>query len=198
MRLKRILIAGEGGQGVQAIAKILVEAAFRDGKKVTFLPNFGVEQRGGVSLGYIQISSDEISFPKFAKADIVVVLTERALARIEEYFQPETVLLFDNSLVSEKSLKKYQVEKVAIPALFFAKEKLVPKVFNMIILGALAGELAEIRSKTFEKVITGFFKEKIKKEPQIKHFNLRAFEMGEDTMRLLKEEVGWRKKVLAK
>lgn len=198
MELKRILIAGEGGQGVQAIAKILIHGAFKDKKQVTFLPNFGVEQRGGVSLAFIQIAKNEISFPKFQKADIVVVLTERALTRIEEYFTKDTVLIFDNSMVSEQKLKGYKVEKVAIPALFYAKQKLIPKVFNIIILGALFKEIGGLSEKVFEKTISEFFEDKIKKEPQLKHFNIRAFQIGADTMKLLKEESVWRKKALVK
>lgn len=196
MSLKRILIAGEGGQGVQAVAKLLVESAFAEKKAVTFLPNFGVEQRGGVSLGFIQISEEEISFPKFKKADIVVVLTSRALKRIEEYFIKDTVLIFDNSLVPEADIKGYRVEKAAIPALLFAKERLVPKVFNMVILGAVAEEIG-LSPKTLSKGIEKYFAAKIKKEPQLKHFNQTAFEMGYQTMRELKEGAKWRQKVLA-
>ena len=75
--LKRILVAGEGGQGVQAIASIIAKVAHGLNKKVVHLPNFGVEQRGGVSLAFIQISDEEISFPKFQDADIAVILAER-------------------------------------------------------------------------------------------------------------------------
>ena len=48
MARTKIVLAGEGGQGVQSIAKILVEAGYEAGKEVLYIPNFGVEQRGGV------------------------------------------------------------------------------------------------------------------------------------------------------
>jgi 2-oxoglutarate ferredoxin oxidoreductase subunit gamma len=184
--LKRILIAGEGGQGIQALAKILVGAAFADGKKVTFLPNFGVEQRGGVSLAYIQISDGDISFPKFQKADIVVCLAERAVRRIEEYLWDDTVFLFDNSLIQNSVISHLKVEKLAIPASHLAKEKLIPKVFNIIMLGALVREIGDLKWKTMEGEIVKVFAEKIKEEPQLKHFNLVAFEMGEDMVKGLR------------
>ena len=50
----KILIAGEGGQGVQTISKVLTETAYHKGLEISFVPNYGVEQRGGVSLGYIK------------------------------------------------------------------------------------------------------------------------------------------------
>jgi 2-oxoglutarate ferredoxin oxidoreductase subunit gamma len=187
MELKRILIAGEGGQGIQSMAHILTRAAFSEGKQVTFLPNFGIEQRGGVSLAFIQISDKLISFPKFQSADILVVLTKRAIKRIEKYVIPETILMFDNSLIGEADLAEFHVEKVAIPASYCAKEKLVPKVFNIIMLGALTKEIGSIASRHMEKQIEEFFADKIKEEPQLKHFNLRALELGEDMMKGIKK-----------
>jgi 2-oxoglutarate ferredoxin oxidoreductase subunit gamma len=49
-QIKKIIIAGEGGQGIQTIAHAFARAAFLDDLNVSFMPNYGVEQRGGVSL----------------------------------------------------------------------------------------------------------------------------------------------------
>jgi 2-oxoglutarate ferredoxin oxidoreductase subunit gamma len=187
MELKRILIAGEGGQGIQSMAHILSRAAFSEGKQVTYLPNFGIEQRGGVSLAFIQISDKIISFPKFQKADILVVLTKRAIKRIEKYIQPNTILMFDNSLIEAGDLSEFHVEKVAIPASSYAKEKLVPKVFNIIMLGALTREIGGLSPRRTEKQLEEFFADKIHEEPQLKHFNLRALEIGEDMIKRIKK-----------
>ena len=55
MSRTKIVLAGEGGQGVQSVAKILVEAGYEAGKQILYIPNFGVEQRGGVSIAFCQI-----------------------------------------------------------------------------------------------------------------------------------------------
>ena len=60
MSRTKIVLAGEGGQGVQSIAKILVEAGYEAGKQILYIPNFGVEQRGGVSIAFCQISDEKI------------------------------------------------------------------------------------------------------------------------------------------
>ena len=44
----KIVLAGEGGQGVQIIANMLAESAYAEGKEAAYIPNFGVEQRGGI------------------------------------------------------------------------------------------------------------------------------------------------------
>ena len=60
MARTRIVLAGEGGQGVQSIAKILVEAGYEAGKEILYIPNFGVEQRGGVSIAFCQVADEKI------------------------------------------------------------------------------------------------------------------------------------------
>lgn len=182
----RILIAGEGGQGIQVIAKILTEAAFASGKKVAYLPNFGVEQRGGVSLAFVQISDAEISFPKFHEADIVVILAERAIARIAENIGKHGKIIFDNSIVSPGKLDSFHNEKIAIPASLVAKEKIVPKVFNMIILGALVLEIGGIDAKYVKKSLQKNLADKYDKKPELKHFNLSAFVEGQKIAEELK------------
>lgn len=195
MKQTKILIAGEGGQGIQALAMILIKSYFEQKKKVVFLPNFGVEQRGGVSLAFVQISDILESFPKFGEADIVVLFSPRAIKRIENYFGKETLLIFDNSLVPEKALSHFRAEKMAIPATHMAKEKLVPRVFNTIMLGALVEEIGGAKNKVFESKIAEYFGDKIKKEPQLKHFNIRAFELGQNTAKLLKKDKKWYQKI---
>ncbi len=198
MKKNKILIAGEGGQGIQVIAKILAKVAYKSGYDVTYMPNFGVEQRGGVSLAFTQISNDKISFPKFQKADIVVLLAIRAKKRVERYFDEKTILLFDNSLIKEEEISSLKNTKIAIPATFFAKEKLVPKVFNIIILGALMGEVGGLKEKETIKILSEFFKDKYLKEPQLKHFNHKALEMGMGIIKSIKKEDKWRQKILKK
>lgn len=89
----KILIAGEGGQGIQTAAQVLAQAAFEEGKSVLYIPNFGVEQRGGVSLAFVVIDSQPVVYPKFEKADILVVLSPRAMERIKTYQSPQTKLI---------------------------------------------------------------------------------------------------------
>lgn len=196
MLAKKILIAGEGGQGIQSLAKIFVEAHYNLGKFVSFLPNFGVEQRGGVSIAFIQVSSQEIDFPKFDKADVVVLFAGRAIKRVEQYVDKDTIIIFDNSLIPEKNLTHLKNEKMAIPASHLAKTKLTPRVFNIIILGSLSAEIGEMKSKVFQEVIKEYFNAKIAKEPQLLNFNKRAFELGEGIVKSIKKESRWRKKIL--
>ncbi len=99
MSLVKIALAGEGGQGVQSIADILAQAGNDEGKEALYIPNFGIEQRGGVSLAYVQIAEDFIGSPKFVTGDLVIALSERAVARTSQYVGPQTVFVYDSSLI---------------------------------------------------------------------------------------------------
>jgi 2-oxoglutarate ferredoxin oxidoreductase subunit gamma len=97
----KIARAGEGGQGVQSSAEILAEAANEGGKNALYIPNFGVEQRGGVSIAFVQISDGEIGAPKFQKADILIPLSPRAVDRTQMHAGSDTIYIYDNSLITE-------------------------------------------------------------------------------------------------
>ncbi|MDW7650852.1 MAG: 2-oxoacid:acceptor oxidoreductase family protein [Bacillota bacterium] len=99
-RLVKIAIAGEGGQGVQAIGDILAESGNEEGKEALYIPNFGIEQRGGVSLAFVQISDEQIGSPKFQRGDIVIALSERAVARTQQYVTGDTLFVYDSSLIA--------------------------------------------------------------------------------------------------
>ncbi len=176
--VKRILVSGEGGQGVQTIAKVLAEAAYDSGEKALYVPNYGVEQRGGVSLGFVQISKEEIGFPKFQDADILVILAERAIERVIEYITKDTVVIYDETLVSEDKLKGISSEKIAIQALKCAEETMTGRVMNMIVLGFLANMVGGMSLDRMEKTVHERLKEKYERSPELKHFNTRALEIG--------------------
>lgn len=174
----RILIAGEGGQGVQTMAHVLAKVAFEAGLRVTFMPNYGVEQRGGVSLAFIQIGTGIIGFPKFSKADIVVNMRSRAVERIDEYVGNETLYVYDSDLIKGSEISHVVAEKLPIPATSVASDKLIPKVFNMILLGALVSELGIISPKLLYEGLEEELKAKYEKTPELRNFNKRAIDLG--------------------
>ncbi len=177
--VNRILIAGEGGQGVQLIAHVLARAAFYEGLHVTYLPNYGVEQRGGVSLAFLQIGTGIIGFPKFGKADLIVNMRNRAIERIDSYVSEETLYIYDSDLISSLELAHVTAEKLAIPATTLASKRLDNKVFNMIMAGALVTELGLLKTKSLEMALEDVLEEKYQKHPEFRHMNKKALDIGE-------------------
>lgn len=158
---KRIILGGEGGQGVQSAADILAQAAFEEGLEALYIPNFGIEQRGGVSLAFVQVGERPIGSPKFLRADLVVALSARSLARLQPYMGEESVILYDNSLLAPPEVAEEVVGRQAYNTIApeaFAERQLTdqrqkfPKIKTKVqrILGVPAGEIA--RSKLHPRV----------------------------------------------
>lgn len=230
----RIALAGEGGQGVQSIAEILAEAANEQGKQALYIPNFGVEQRGGVSIAFVQISEGPIGAPKFQEADILIPLSPRAVKRTTMHAGKDTIYIYDNSLISEGEvndnivgLQYFDVtppcptaaqpnndlpqdliagepktgsftkpspgvnpadipsvkKVVAIPANDIAKNELHPRVFNVIVLGAVIAATGVLPLDSIKAALEAKLGEKFKANPQLRDMNFKALERGYDLIK---------------
>jgi len=177
MTRARIVLAGEGGQGVQSIAKILVEAGYAADKKVLYIPNFGVEQRGGVSIAFCQISDTEIGEPRFSKGDIVMMLSDRAIERCGTYVDKNTTVIYDTSVCETKPEVEAK-EIIGIPANKMANEKLTSRVFNIIVLGVILKATNVVDMKYVKDAMELALGKKYKAKPELRDLNDRALELG--------------------
>ncbi len=236
----KILLAGEGGQGIQSIAEILAEAANSEGKEALYIPNFGVEQRGGISMAYLQITEagNKIGAPKFELADILIALSSRAIARTSHHAGKDTIYIYDNSLieasqvndqiiglqyfestppcptdkeevkireedvgdnrscayyheteVTEKNLPRNVKHIISIPANDIAQEELSPRVFNIMILGAVIAATKILPLAAIENALEEKLGEKFKKNPKLRDLNKKALARGYELLEsLLKGE----------
>ena len=179
----KIALGGEGGQGVQSVAKILVEAAYKEDKHVIYIPNFGIEQRGGVSIAFSQISDEPIGEAKFAKGDIIIMLSDRAIDRCAQYVDPEkSVVIYDSSLCLKKPEFKAK-EIIAIPAHQMAIEKLNTRVFNIIILGVIVKATGVVKVETCKAAIEQALGKKFDAKPELRELNHKALEAGMDLIK---------------
>lgn len=173
----KILISGEGGQGVQIISEILAKVGHQTGKMVCYMPSFGVEQRGGASLAFLQISEKPITYPKFAVADITVAMSNRAIKALENRLSQETIFIFDSSNIDDEHLQsaRSKVAKfLSLPARDYANKNLSTKVTNMIFLGALLNYLPEIKPDNIKNAL----KEKLAAKPDLIELDLKAIDWG--------------------
>lgn len=122
----RILITGEGGQGIQTIAKIFSEACFAQDYKVCYMPHYGVEMRMGISIAYVQIGEKSIDYPKFLKADILICMTPRDLKLTKMFCDRDT------TIINTMNLKD-----------FLSENNISIKSLNMVALGVLVRKFKE-------------------------------------------------------
>ncbi|MBM7855165.1 2-oxoglutarate ferredoxin oxidoreductase subunit gamma [Desulfohalotomaculum tongense] len=175
----KIMLAGEGGQGVQSVAQILAEAADNEGREALYIPNFGVEQRGGVSIAFLQISDERIGAPKFDIGDIVVALSDRAIYRTKQYVGENTIFVYDTSIdIPKEDLPQNAAKILAIPALEIAKNELHPRVFNVIILGAVVAATKVVTAEDAKKAIEKKLGYKFEQNPKLRELNYKAIDKG--------------------
>lgn len=179
MSLIKIALAGEGGQGVQSVAEILTEAAYNENQQTIYIPNFGLEQRGGVSIAFIQFSNERIGAPKFNKANAVIALSGRAISRTAVYADENTLFVYDSGFEFDKNdLPKNAKKIIAIPAVDTANRELHPKVFNVIIMGAVIGLTNVVSFESAKAALEHKLAYKFEKDPQLKELNFKALEIG--------------------
>ncbi|HZJ84391.1 MAG TPA: 2-oxoacid:acceptor oxidoreductase family protein [Syntrophomonadaceae bacterium] len=179
MSLVKIALAGEGGQGVQSVAEIIAEAAYNEKKQTIYIPNFGLEQRGGVSIAFIQVSDERIGAPKFNKADVVVALSARAIGRTNIYSDENTLFVYDQGFkVNEDEFPKEAKKIIGIPAIDKANQELHPRVFNVIIMGAVIGLTNVVSFEAAKDALENKLGHKFEKNPNLRELNYKALEIG--------------------
>ncbi len=175
----KIALAGEGGQGVQSVAEIIAEAANEEGREALYIPNFGVEQRGGVSVAYLQIGDEPIGSPKFQTADIVVALSDRAVRRTKKYVGEETTFVYDTSIEGiEDDLPKNAARILAMPAIEVSKNELNPRVFNIIIMGAVIKATNVVSEDDAKAALEKKLGYKFEQNPSLRELNYNALSRG--------------------
>ena len=178
MSLVRVDLSGEGGQGVQSVAEIL-EAAYNENKQAIYIPNFGLEQRGGVSIAFIQVSDERIGAPKFNKADVVIAMSERAVGRTAGYSDSNTLFVYDDGFnVDAEELPEEAKQIIGLPAVNTANEELHPRVFNVIIMGAVIGLTNMVTFEAAKNALVNKLGHKFENNPDLRELNFKALEIG--------------------
>lgn len=154
----KVLFAGEGGQGVQAIAEILAKAAFDENQSATLIPNFGVEQRGGVSLAFVVIKDKPVVYPKFEQADILAILSERSRERVRDYIGAKTKVILGPAV------------KGGI------KTNLPPKVWNIVVLSRVNKVEKLVKAESLKRAMEERFARQFAQNPELKELDLKAIQ----------------------
>lgn len=163
----KILLAGEGGQGVQVVGQLLAHATYLENRQSLYIPNFGVEQRGGVSLAFV-VAEKEVAYPKFKTADYVIVFCDRAIPRVKTYIGQKTKTIISPTVTAKLLPKAIKVS----PGQFS------PKVYNIIVLGKILQQTKMVKIETIKKAMDERFAGQFQKHPEIKKMDLDALEFG--------------------
>lgn len=172
----QILIAGFGGQGVLFAGKFLAYKALMENKQLSWLPSYGPEMRGGTANCSVIISDDPVGSPIVSAPDVLIAMNLPSLDKYEDAVVPGGMIFVDSTLI-ERKVKRDDVKVFYIPSTQLAKEMNAPTLANMIIAGKLMKECDGISTDNIEAAL--------KKVVSAKHadlfdVNLNAIKCGID------------------
>lgn len=135
----QILIAGFGGQGVLFSGKFIAYKGMMEGRKLSWLPSYGPEMRGGTANCSVILSDEPVGSPIVSKPDILMAMNLPSLDKYENDVVPGGMIFVDSSLI-ERKVKRTDVKVVYIPSTALAQQLGTPTLANMIMTGKFIKE----------------------------------------------------------
>lgn len=171
--LLKTIFAGFGGQGVLSMGLNLAQAAMLDGKKVTYLPAYGAEVRGGTANCTVAISDEDIASPIASSPDFVVVMNQPSLVRFQNQIESGGIMFLNSSLI-EMEVSRGDIDVVSVAANDIAEEMGSPRSANMIMLGAFTKKSNLV---SMDSIINGL-KTALKNKQKLVAINKKALTIG--------------------
>lgn len=184
---KDIILSGVGGQGILSIATVIGEAATEAGLKLKQAEVHGMSQRGGDVQSNLRLSTENIFsdlIPK-GEADLIIAMEPMEALRYIPYLSENGKIVCSSaplvnipnypdkeSLLSELSAMP-DVDMMDIETM--AKQNLLPRGANMILLGMAAHSLGILSPEQIRAAIERVFKSKGDK---VVESNFKAFDLG--------------------
>ena len=145
-----------------------------DNREVSWLPSYGPEMRGGTANCSVCLSEKPIGSPLVLEPNAIIVMNNPSYDKFIGTLKPGGVAVVDSTLIDRKS-DRTDIKVVYIPATKLANEAGMPKLANLIMLGALYkatgfAELADIE-KAVEKCVPPTKRELVA-------LNMKAIEIG--------------------
>ena len=173
---------GRGGQGAKTASLLLADAAFNTGKYIQGFPEDGPERMGAPITAYNRISDAPITIhSNIYEPDYVVVVDDTLLdavnvtAGLKETGAIVINTTLDNETLKQKlngytgSIYKIDAKKISIEAL----GKYFP---NTPMLAAIVKVSQVMTDEEFLNDMTGSFKHKFAKKPEVIEGNMKALE----------------------
>jgi 2-oxoglutarate ferredoxin oxidoreductase subunit gamma len=133
-----VIMSGFGGQGILLMGQLLCYAGMHEGLKVTWMPSYGPEMRGGTANCTVMLSSIRIGSPVTHYPSSLVAMNKASLQKFEPTIQAGGFLVINSSLVDRHSQRR-DLTVVRVPANKIAEEAGALQVTNMAALGAYVG-----------------------------------------------------------
>ena len=176
MKTTQILIAGFGGQGILFSGKFIAYKGLVEELQVSWLPSYGPEMRGGTANCNVILSDDPVGSPIITAPDVLIAMNLPSLQKYVNSVVKGGQIYVDSSLIGAK-VERDDVEVFYIPATQMAKDEGISSLANMIIVGHM---LANNANMSFDGVDAVVEKLVPPKKAALKELNMKALTLGKD------------------
>ncbi len=156
--MKKIIIAGFGGQGVLSLGLMLSYSAMNMDYNTSWLPSYGPEMRGGTANVGVTYSRGDIACPIVSKPDVLVAFNKPSLDKfVNSVASGGTVVV--NSSNADKEVERKDINVIRVPVSELASG-INPRGGNIIMLGVLLPILKSLSLSAAEDAVKSVFKSK--------------------------------------
>jgi len=162
---------------------LIARTGMLQGRRVSWLPSYGPEMRGGTANCSVVLSDRRIGSPLISTPDVLIAFNEPSLEKFGPLVVPGGTVLYDDSFVT-RPWDRADVRVVRVPFSSMANGLGTSKVTNMVAFGAINRLLGLFPSELVHRQIQGLGKRSLAET------NLSAFEAGTAAVRAeVKESV---------
>ena len=101
-----IILAGFGGQGILFAGKFLAYKGLIEDKKLSWLPSYGPEMRGGTANCSVILSDTDVGSPIVANPDCLMAMNLPSLDKFESSVIAGGKIFVDSTLVDIGALRR--------------------------------------------------------------------------------------------
>jgi 2-oxoisovalerate ferredoxin oxidoreductase beta subunit len=165
-------ISGFGGQGILSLGVMVSEAALASGRRTTWFPSYGPEQRGGSAACSVVMSGKRIGSPTVDHPDVLVCLNQPSFDRYAPEVKAGGLVIYE-SIVEPPAGHREDLRLFRFPATDIAAAAGISKAANTAMLGALfaLGGMPGLSEAEVLKSLESSFA----KKPQLIPQNLEVF-----------------------
>lgn len=159
-----ITCAGFGGQGVLTAGLLLAHVSMVSGKKLTWVPSYGSEMRGGTASCHLRIADKEILNPFFNSRNALIGMNEESITTYQDSIMPGGVLISNSTMVKDVSFRE-DIRVIEVPATSIAVDLKNPRGANIVMLGAAIQATGLFPAEDFADGIDAYFTKKGRNNP---------------------------------
>lgn len=156
------------------MGRLLAYAAMEEGKNVSWIPSYGVEQRGGTANCSVVVADEIIAAPIVAEPAYAIIMNRPSLDKFEPKMAEGGQLIINTSIV-DREVQRKDLDVLALACNDIALELGDIRYANMVALGAFCKKTGVVK--------LGTLKESLKKVLSARRQNLveinqKALEKG--------------------